>query len=77
MDTPIRHGSTLTRMAKPYVIALEEHYADPAVMARAGGAGPQGRLAGLQHKLNDLGDLRLQEMDAAAKMQATYRPPGS
>jgi 2,3-dihydroxybenzoate decarboxylase len=51
--------------AKPYVIALEEHYADPAVMARAGGPGPQGRLAGLQHKLNDLGDLRLQEMDAA------------
>ncbi len=56
--------------AKPYVIALEEHYADPAVMARAGGQGPrgqgpQGRLAGLQHKLNDLGALRLQEMDAA------------
>jgi 2,3-dihydroxybenzoate decarboxylase len=51
--------------AKPFVIALEEHYADPAVMAHAGGSGPQGRLAGLQHKLNDLGDLRLQEMDAA------------
>ncbi len=50
--------------AKPYVIALEEHYADPAVMARAGG-NPQGRLAGLQHKLNDLGDVRLQEMDGA------------
>ncbi|HEY1297312.1 MAG TPA: amidohydrolase family protein [Chloroflexota bacterium] len=50
--------------SKPYVIALEEHYADPAVMARANRT-PQGRLAGLQDKLNDLGDLRLGEMDAA------------
>jgi hypothetical protein len=40
---------------KPYVIALEEHYADPAVMARAS-AGPPGRLAALQGKLNDLGE---------------------
>jgi len=51
-------------MAKPYVIALEEHYADPAVMARGSG-GPPGRLAALQGKLNDLGELRLGEMDAA------------
>ncbi|MBV9577504.1 MAG: amidohydrolase [Chloroflexi bacterium] len=48
---------------KPYVIALEEHYADPAVMAR--GANSMGRLATLQSKLNDLDTLRLGEMDAA------------
>ena len=50
--------------AKPYVIALEEHYADPAVMARAASR-PMGRMAGLQNKLNDLGQVRLGEMDAA------------
>jgi 2,3-dihydroxybenzoate decarboxylase len=49
---------------KPYVIALEEHYADPAVVARGDGAAG-GRLAGLMNKLTDLGALRLAEMDAA------------
>jgi predicted TIM-barrel fold metal-dependent hydrolase len=48
---------------RPYVIALEEHYADPAVLARANGAG--GRLAHLVNKLTDLGQVRLGEMDAA------------
>jgi 2,3-dihydroxybenzoate decarboxylase len=50
----------------PYVIALEEHYADPAVLARAradGGFG--GRFPTLINKLTDLGELRLGEMDAA------------
>ena len=51
-------------MAKPFVIALEEHYADPAVMARGGGVG-RGGMAELAAKLNDLGELRLREMDTA------------
>jgi 2,3-dihydroxybenzoate decarboxylase len=49
---------------RPYVIALEEHYADPAIVARGGGVG-RGGLAELAPKLNDLGALRLGEMDAA------------
>ena len=46
------------------VIALEEHYADREVMARGGGVG-RGGLSELAPKLNDLGELRLLEMDAA------------
>jgi 2,3-dihydroxybenzoate decarboxylase len=53
----------VTNSAKPFVIALEEHYADPAVMARGDGAA--GRAGLLATRLNDLGELRLQEMDAA------------
>jgi predicted TIM-barrel fold metal-dependent hydrolase len=49
--------------AKPYVIAIEEHYADPAVMARGDGRG--GRDGTLMTKLSDLGELRLREMDSA------------
>jgi len=48
--------------AKPHVIAIEEHYADPAVTARADGAPRQAELTA---RLNDLGQLRLGEMDAA------------
>src|SRR3982751_3126109 len=60
---------TLVRMPgptnqKPFVIALEEHYADPEVMARGGGVG-RGGLAELAPKLNDLGQLRLAERDRA------------
>ena len=54
---------------KPFVIALEEHYADPAVqaLAKAGGAPPlvSTMYARLGARLNDLGELRLKEMDAA------------
>src|SRR5579864_3941772 len=50
-------------MPKPYVIALEEHYADPTVLARSNGGG--GRMASLITRLTDLGDLRLREMDTA------------
>jgi predicted TIM-barrel fold metal-dependent hydrolase len=53
----------MPRSEKPYVIALEEHYADPAVLARDGDRG--GRPAGLVEKLTDLGERRLQAMDAA------------
>jgi 2,3-dihydroxybenzoate decarboxylase len=48
---------------KPYVIAIEEHYADPAVTAH--GRPAVGALAALNGRLNDLGTLRLAEMDAA------------
>jgi predicted TIM-barrel fold metal-dependent hydrolase len=50
---------------KPYVIAIEEHYEDPAMAARADA---RRRIAGspdLGPKLADLGKLRLREMDAA------------
>ena len=64
---------------KPYVIAIEEHYTDPAVMARGsasrgGGDGGGGSASGggggdrdgaLVAKLNDLGEVRLREMDSA------------
>ena len=50
---------------KPYVIALEEHYADPAVLARANGDTVGRRLPGLINRLTDLGEIRLGEMDAA------------
>ncbi len=46
------------------VIALEEHYADPEVTAHgAEGASPAN--VALAPKLNDLGELRLREMDEA------------
>jgi 2,3-dihydroxybenzoate decarboxylase len=48
--------------AKPYVIAIEEHYADPAVMAHADG---RAQPAAITTRLNDLGQLRLGEMDTA------------
>ncbi|HEV7663705.1 MAG TPA: amidohydrolase family protein [Chloroflexota bacterium] len=54
-----------TASVKPFVIAIEEHYTDPAVMARGDGAGRGGAFAALTPRLNDLGQLRLQEMDAA------------
>ena len=58
---------------KPFVIALEEHYVDPAVSAAAAkaagktDAGPPqiGMYAQLLPRLHDLGELRLREMDEA------------
>ncbi len=52
-------------LKKTYVIALEEHYADPAVLARADGDSVGRRLPGLLSRLTDLGEVRLGEMDAA------------
>jgi len=49
---------------KPYVIALEEHYTDPVVMARAASSGGQ-TMTALAERLADLGPLRLAAMDAA------------
>jgi 2,3-dihydroxybenzoate decarboxylase len=54
-------------MAKPFVIALEEHYADPQVLAHAPPpvGGRENALQALAGRLNDLGELRLKEMDEA------------
>ncbi len=50
---------------KPYVIALEEHYEDPAMSARADARRRASGSPGIASKLADLGELRLREMDAA------------
>ena len=51
--------------AKPYIIALEEHYQDAEVRGLTGGPGSGGSPGGLEERLNDLGSLRLKEMDEA------------
>src|SRR5438445_12901904 len=48
---------------KPYVIALEEHYQDAEVTQHTGGPGA-GR--DIVERLDDLGALRLREMDEAS-----------
>ncbi len=47
-------------MAKSYIIALEEHYLDPEVKAQGGGPGASRDIV---ERLDDLGALRLKEMD--------------
>src|ERR1700731_5438276 len=49
-------------MAKPYVIALEEHYQDAEVAQLGGGPGAGREIV---ERLDDLGALRLKEMDEA------------
>jgi 2,3-dihydroxybenzoate decarboxylase len=58
--------------AKPFVIALEEHYTDKGVAAAtaaqglpARGAGGGGGGPGVAERLLDLGEVRLQQMDEA------------
>src|SRR5579862_8356343 len=51
--------------AKSYVIALEEHYQDAEVKGHTGGPGTGGAMGGLEERLDDLGALRLREMDEA------------
>ena len=48
---------------KPLVIALEEHYYDPELVATFDS--PEGRAPELRRRLDDLGELRLKEMDEA------------
>ena len=48
--------------SRPYVIALEEHYADPKVQAHAKTAGGS---ASILTRLDDLGEIRLKQMDEA------------
>lgn len=51
---------------KPYVIALEEHYYDPEVKGRYEGADAAlGRAPHLAERLDDIGALRIKEMDEA------------
>src|SRR2546428_13143789 len=49
--------------SKPFVIALEEHYYDPELAATFDG--PEGRAPETRRRLDDLGQLRLKEMDEA------------
>ncbi len=52
-----------TEMAKkPYIIALEEHYLDPEVKQLGGGPGAGSDIV---KRLDDLGALRIREMDEA------------
>jgi 2,3-dihydroxybenzoate decarboxylase len=51
--------------AKPYIVALEEHYQDSEVRGLTGAPGTGGSPGGLEERLNDLGGLRLKEMDEA------------
>jgi predicted TIM-barrel fold metal-dependent hydrolase len=48
---------------KPFVIALEEHYYDPEIAKTFDG--PEGRAPEIRRRLDDLGELRLKEMDDA------------
>ena len=50
---------------KPQVIALEEHYLDPEVARHWKEAGPEARPGPLRERLDDVGALRLREMDEA------------
>lgn len=53
----------MTDPKKPYVIALEEHYWDAEVAEVFDGQ--EGRAGPLRMRLDDLGDLRIKEMDEA------------
>jgi predicted TIM-barrel fold metal-dependent hydrolase len=57
----------VTDSSKPFVIALEEHYADPVLQAAGPQAGGGGRspMASIFERLPDLGEGRLREMDEA------------
>ena len=48
-------------IAGKYTIALEEHYYDPELAATFDG--PEGRATEIRRRLDDLGDLRIREMD--------------
>jgi len=66
----------MSKPAKPYVIALEEHYEDPAMSARADARRRASGAPDLATKLADLGELRLREMDAAGiDMQVISHAP--
>jgi predicted TIM-barrel fold metal-dependent hydrolase len=60
----------VNQTTKPFVIALEEHYADPIVSAAQGGGRPAGNagrspMASIFSRLPDMDDVRLREMDEA------------
>jgi predicted TIM-barrel fold metal-dependent hydrolase len=53
----------MTPEGEPVVIALEEHYYDRELVATFDG--PEGRAPETRRRLDDLGDLRIKEMDEA------------
>lgn len=59
----------MANASKPFVIALEEHYSDPEVLAQGSspprGAAGGGAFATIFPRLNDLETVRLQQMDEA------------
>src|SRR5262249_39665768 len=56
-------GADMAPEGKPFVIALEEHYYDSELAATFDG--PEGRAPEIRRRLDDLGELRLKEMDEA------------
>jgi 2,3-dihydroxybenzoate decarboxylase len=50
---------------KPYVIALEEHYHDPDIVAAMGGTMEGRKVERLRQRLDDVGELRIKDMDDA------------
>jgi hypothetical protein len=54
----------VTAHPKPFVVALEEHYWDAELVAHFTGRDGK-RLSGVQQRLEDVGELRLKEMDEA------------
>ena len=59
-------------MSKPYVVALEEHYWDRELATYFKGADGT-RSNRIRERLDDVGALRLQEMDEAGKLAVTVR----
>ena len=55
--------------AKPFVIALKEHYADPLLQGAAprtdGGGQGRSPMSAIFQRLPNLGEVRLRDMDAA------------
>jgi predicted TIM-barrel fold metal-dependent hydrolase len=51
--------------AKPYIIALEEHYHDPDIVAAMSGQMEGRRSERLKAQLDSLGDVRIKDMDEA------------
>src|SRR5262245_50879519 len=56
-------GADMAPEEKPLVIALEEHYYDRELAATFDG--PEGRAPEIRRRLDDLGEIRLKEMDEA------------
>jgi predicted TIM-barrel fold metal-dependent hydrolase len=72
----------MSNAGKPFVIALEEHYADPIVQAAApqtdGGRPGRSPMSSVFSRLPDLGEVRLREMDEAGiDMQVLSHTPSA
>src|SRR6266404_3978700 len=60
----ISHSRRSAMATKPYIIALEEHYLDPEVKRHTVGQEPT-NAPRIVERLDDVGELRLREMDEA------------